>query len=337
MVALRPDERKVNAKYLFAVLRSSEVQARIEQLHVGTLIPHFKKGDFDKLLIPLPDVRTQAAIGEIYFVLSTRIDLNRRTNDTLEGTARAIFKSWFVDFDPVRAKADGRQPSGMDAETAALFPSRFGDSDAGPIPSNWTNAIIADVAGINGWTLSERDEFPRLEYVEISGVMRGDILETTWYDRRTAPSRARRRLRHGDTVLSTVRPDRGAYFLALHPHEQMIASTGFAVLTPRSVPWSFLYCVATRKELFGHLGVQADGGAYPAVSPEVIGRWDLWLPTNSSVLGRFHSICAPLLEQAEANRRMSQTLAELRDALLPKLLSGELRIRDAEKMVEAHV
>lgn len=311
------------------------MQARIEQLHVGTLIPHFKKGDFDKLLIPLPDAKTQAVIGEIYFVLSAKIDLNRRTNETLESITRAIFKSWFVDFDPVRAKAEGRQPAGIDAETAALFPASFNRSDAGPTPRNWTRATVAEIAGINDWTLSGRDEFPRLEYVEISGVMKGDILETAWYDRRTAPSRARRRLRHGDSVLSTVRPDRGAYFLALHPHEQMIASTGFAVITPRSVPWSFLYCVVTQKEIFEHLGIQADGGAYPAVSPEIIGQWDLCLPADGVILDRFHSICAPLLEQAEANRRMSRALAQIRDALLPKLLSGELCIRDAEKLVEA--
>jgi type I restriction enzyme S subunit len=287
--------------------------------------------------VVLPPEPEQYAITRMLAALDDKIDLNRRTNETLESIARAIFKSWFVDFDPVRAKADGRQPAGMDAETAALFPANFQRSEAGPIPSKWTGATVAGIAGINDWTLGARDEFPRLEYVEISGVMKGDILETTWYDRRTAPSRAKRRLRHGDTVLSTVRPDRGAYFLALRPHEQMIASTGFAVITPRSAPWSFLYCVVTREEIFEHLGIQADGGAYPTVSPEIIGKWELWLPSNSLILDRFHSVCAPLLEQADANRKMSRTLAEVRDALLPKLLSGELRIRDAEKMVEAHV
>ncbi|MGP8247916.1 MAG: restriction endonuclease subunit S [Bryobacteraceae bacterium] len=283
--------------------------------------------------VVLPPEPEQCAISRILTALDDKIELNRRTNATLESIARAIFKSWFVDFDPVRAKAEGRRLAGMDAETAALFPARFNGSDAG----SWTRATVSEVAEINGWTLSERDDLPRIEYVEISGVMKGDILKTTWYDRRNAPNRARRRLRRGDTVLSTVRPDRGAYFLALHPHEQMIASTGFAVITPRSVPWSFLYCAATRKEIFEHLGAQADGGAYPAVSPEIIGKWELWLPANSSILGRFHSTCAPLLEQAEADRRMSQTLAELRDALLPKLLSGAIRIRDAEKVVEEHV
>jgi type I restriction enzyme, S subunit len=104
------------------------------------------------------------------------------------------------------------------------------------------------------------------------------------------------------------------------------------VLTPTKVPWSFVHAAMTQPEVSDHLGQMADGGAYPAVRPEVIGAIRVALPNNAAVLDAFHRICAPLFEQAEANRTQSRTLATLRDTLLPKLLSGELRVTDTEVM-----
>ena len=100
MVAIRADSKKIYPRYLLAVLRSPVVQERIGTMHVGTLIPHFKKGDFDKLLIPVPDRVEQEFIGDFYYELSAKIDLNRRMNETLEAMARALFKSWFVGLRP---------------------------------------------------------------------------------------------------------------------------------------------------------------------------------------------------------------------------------------------
>ncbi|MGA2853921.1 MAG: hypothetical protein ABSE90_07320, partial [Verrucomicrobiota bacterium] len=132
--------------------------------------------------------------------------------------------------------------------------------------------------------------------------------------------------RHGDTVLSTVRPERGSYFLCLHPSPNLIASTGFAVVTPTKAPWSFIHAALTHPEVSEHLGQQADGGAYPAIRPEIIGKWAVPWPNKPEKIEQFHRACAPLYERAEHNRRESRTLAVLRDALLPKLLSGELRL-----------
>jgi type I restriction enzyme S subunit len=118
MVSVRPDPDKVYPKYLFAALRSNLVQYQINNMHVGTMIPHFKKGDFDKLQIPTPSIIGQKFIGDYYFTISERINLLNETNTTLEAIAQAIFKSWFIDFDPVRAKAECHIPEGTDAETA---------------------------------------------------------------------------------------------------------------------------------------------------------------------------------------------------------------------------
>jgi len=240
--------------------------------------------------------------------------------------ARALFKSWFVDFDPVRAKAAGRQPNGLDESTAALFPASFASDD---VPEGWRLGTVNEFCEINSWTLGKKDQLGELEYVEISEVNRGDIATISTYNRGDEPSRARRRLRHGDTVISTVRPDRGSYFLAINPPMHLVASTGFAVVTPKKAPWSFVNIALTQPEVFELLGQLADGGAYPAVRSEVIGNLKLMIPNHQEILNAFHKTSGLLLEQTEANRIQSRTLTALRDTLLPKLLSGELSVADA--------
>ena len=265
--------------------------------------------------------------------LDDKIELNRRMNATLQAMARALFQSWFVDFDPVRAKLDGREPVGLDSATAALFPEHFEHGEHGMLPVGWRHAAIEELCAINAWTLGKNDHLEMLEYIEISEVSRGNIANIATYPRGEEPSRARRRLQHGDTVLSTVRPDRGSYFLALNPPENRVASTGFAVLTPTKVPWSLIHAALTRPEISDYLGQMADGGAYPAVRPEVIGAIQVTLPNEPEILEAFHRACAPLFVQAESNRTQSHTLATLRDTLLPKLLSGELSVAQAQAVV----
>ena len=238
---------------------------------------------------------------------------------------RTLYRSWFVDFDPIRAKIDGSLSAALDPTTAGLFPDHFARGERDMLPVGWRLAAVEEIGAINAWTLGKNDDLDTLEYVEISEVSRGNICNIVTYPRGKEPSRACRRLRHGDTVLSTVRPDRGSYFLALNPPENRVASTGFAVLTPTRVPWSFLHAALTQPEVSDHLGQMANGGAYPAVRPEIVGAMRVALPNEPRILESFHLACAPLLEQAEANRTQSRTLAALRDTLLPKLLSGELR------------
>lgn len=301
---------------------------------VGATMPSINTKILSDVPIYLPPPAEQKSIASILDALDDKIELNRRKNLTLEAMARALFQSWFVDFAPVRAKLDGRQSAGLDATTAALFPAHFEESEHGKLPVGWRYVAIEEVCAINAWTLGKNDDLKKLEYVEISEVSRGNIANVATYTRGKEPSRARRRLRHGDTVLSTVRPDRGSYFLALNPPESRVASTGFAVLTPKKAPWSFVHAAMTQSEVSDHLGQMADGGAYPAVRPEIIGAMQVALPNKPKILEAFHRICAPLFEQAEANRTQSRNLATLRDTLLPKLLSGELRVQEAVKRVE---
>ncbi len=300
---------------------------------MGSAVVALSREDFLNYSVP-PLTDTRSRIVELLETAEQKIELNRRMNATLEAMARALFKSWFVDFDPVRAKMDGREPAGMDAETAALFPQHIEHGDDGMLPVDWRFAAIDEVCDINGWTLGKYDELETLEYVEISEVSRGSIANVATYRRGEEPSRARRRLCHGDTVLSTVRPDRGSYFLALNPPENRVASTGFAVLSPTKVPWSFLHAALTLPEVSDHLGQMADGGAYPAVRPEIIGAMQVVLPNEPMILEAFHRTCASHFEKAEANRNEYYSLATLRDTLLPKLLNGELNVASLQSEME---
>jgi len=326
------DPEKLCGGFLRYWSQSVEFIEQLSGMKASTdMAPYLSLTDQRRLSITLPPLAEQKAIAGVLGALDDKIELNRRMNATLEALARALFQSWFVDFDPVRAKLDARQPVGMDPATAALFPEHFAHGEHDMLPVGWRHATIEEVGAINAWTLGKNDQLKTLEYVEISEVSRGNIANIATYVRGEEPSRARRRLRHGDTVLSTVRPDRGSYFLALNAPENRVASTGFAVLTPTKVPWSFLHAALTQPEVSDHLGQMADGGAYPAVRPEIIGAMQVALPNEPKILEAFHRTCAPLFEQAEANRTQSRTIATLRDTLLPNLLSGELSVAATDK------
>jgi type I restriction enzyme S subunit len=293
-----------------------------------TGLGHVTRRDIENIEAAFPPLAEQKAIAAVLGALDDKIELNRRMNATLEAMARALFQSWFVDFDPVRRNKD--EGGRMKDEISALFPENFQHNEDGLVPLGWHHVSIEQLCEVNGWSLSKSDELQTLEYIEISEVNRGNIGNMVTYTRGDEPSRARRRLRHGDTILSTVRPDRGSYFLALNPPENRVASTGFAVLTPKKAPWSYIYAALTLPEVSDHLGQMADGGAYPAVSPEIIGAMKVAIPNEQEILNAFHQLSAPLFERAEANRNQSLTLATLRDTLLPKLLNGELSVSNLQ-------
>lgn len=288
----------------------------------GSTFPNVSRTALASIPVPICGVIEQRRIAHILGTLDDKIELNRQMNKTLDEIARTLFRSWFVDFEPVRAKMEGRQPEGMDAATAALFPDRLVESELGLIPEGWEWRKLEDVAAVNGSSLRSTDKWQEIQYIDISSVREGDISELTTYLQGEEPSRAKRKLRHGDTALSTVRPDRRSYFLALHPDSGLIASTGFAVITPKSIPWSVLHSALTQDSVFEKLGTLADGGAYPAIRSSVIGDLDIVYPHVTELLERYHAMAEPIYELAHSNRIESKSLAELRDTLLPELLAG---------------
>ena len=284
--------------------------------------------------IELPPLAEQVSIGSLLSALDDRITLLRETNATLEAIAQALFKSWFVDFDPVRAKMEGRTPEGMDEATAALFPDGLETSELGEVPRGWRVGTVASVALLNAKSLSPRNPPPEINYLDLAGVKANVFDVPQCYSFADAPSRARRVLQEGDCIVGTVRPGNRSFGFIATAQNHLIGSTGFAVLSPKQ-HWmtAFTYLCATRDESIDRLASLADGGAYPAVRPDVVASTPCTLPPDE-VMKVFDGAARPLLDAIGANSEQAQTLSTLRDTLLPRLISGQLRLPEAQAAVE---
>jgi len=314
--------------YLKYYLKSKTVQQFISGALASSVQQDLTHKSFKHCPIIIPPLIEQQRISHILSNLDDKIELNRRMNKTLEAIARAIFKSWFVDFDPVRAKSEGREPAGMDAETAALFPDSFEETELGMVPKGWKERTLSEFAVLNPevWT---RDTAPdQIEYIDLSNTKRGIIESTIKHQWKDAPSRARRILRAGDSILGTVRPGNESY--ALISEEVLTGSTGFAVLRPVKREFrDYVYLAATAPANIERLSNLADGAAYPAVSPEMIMSTQV-VKIPDPIIKRFSHLTCPLLDRFAANCKESSTLATLRDVLLPMLISGKIRTNDVE-------
>jgi type I restriction enzyme, S subunit len=273
--------------------------------------------------IQLPPLPEQHAIADVLSTLDDKIELNRRMNETLEAMARALFKSWFVDFDPVRARVHGRDPA-MSKHLADLFPGSFENSGLGKVPKGWEPATLSDFCLVNSEAWSKESRPNRIKYVDLSNTKWGRIEAINDYDQQDAPSRAQRVLRLRDTIVGTVRPANGSY--AFIAQDGLTASTGFAVLRPVKAEYAeFAYLAASAPDNIDRLGHLADGAAYPAIHPEVVAAAKVVKPPDN-IMQKFSEIAGPLLAKIASNDHEAHSLATQRDVLLPKLISGELRL-----------
>jgi type I restriction enzyme S subunit len=302
-------------------------------MNIGGAQPSLKVPHLLEIEIPLLPLPQQRSIARVLSVFDDKIELNRRINHTLEEMARALFKSWFVDFDPVTAKAEGRAPFGMNAETASLFPAEFEETEEGSIPKGWKVGTLKQIAEVNSDSIRNDYSHREINYIDISSVESGHLIGMTNMEIQNAPSRARRLVKHGDTIWSCVRPNRKSYLFIQHPAANVVVSTGFAVLSPKIPSTSFVYLWVTTDDFVDYLTANAEGSAYPAVRPESFERASVVIPPDD-VLIAFEKIVKPLFELRYQNAVQMQNLAATRDALLPKLMSGELRVKQAEKVIE---
>lgn len=296
----------------------------------GATMPNLNTSILSALPFVLPPMDDQRAIAHILATLDDKIELNGRTNETLEAMARAIFKSWFADFDPVRAKASGEPTESicrrlsLTPEFLALFPDGFEDSEFGGIPLGWNMATLSKFCELNAKSWSAKTLPDQVNYVDLANTKNGVINDVKEFASSEAPSRARRILRLGDTIIGTVRPGNKSFALVGTTDVQLTGSTGFAVLSPvEDYLAEIVYMIATAEENIERLARLADGGAYPAVSSEIVVATKCIQPT-ADIAKAFHRVVAPLMKMYDANTREIDALAGLRDSLLPKLLSGDL-------------
>jgi type I restriction enzyme S subunit len=221
----------------------------------------------------------------------------------LEEATRQLYREWFVRF---------------------RFPGYEHTRITNGLPEEWEKKRLEEIAELNRETLHNSFD-GKIEYIDISSVTPGIINETRIYDFREAPSRARRVLQHGDIIWSCVRPNRKSHAVIWQPPSNLIASTGFVVITPKIVPTAFLYQAITTDGFVGYLENHARGAAYPAVVAGDFERAEILVP-RAPLVDAFNEQAEPLLSQTHTLRLQNQKLRAGRDLLLPRLMSGETTV-----------
>nr|WP_237706349.1 restriction endonuclease subunit S [Methylibium petroleiphilum] len=282
-----------------------------------------------QIKLRLPPVGEQVAIAAALRALDDRIALLRDTNATLEAIAQALFKSWFVDFDPVRAKSQGLAPAGMDEATAALFPEGVEESALGPVPRGWRAATLAETFEINPSRSLPKDS--EAKYLEMAGV------PTTGHCAESIAVRAfgsGTKFRNGDTLLARITPclenGKTAFVDFLVEDEIGWGSTEFIVLRPKApLPdyFAYLLCRHAPFREFAERSMSGTSGRQ-RVQNDVLATYRIAVPP-SAVAEAFGALINPLRHAITSNHARGATLGALRDALLPRLISGQLRLPDA--------
>jgi type I restriction enzyme S subunit len=279
------------------------------------MAPYLSLVDQKRLLISLPPITEQRAIAHILGTLDDKIELNRRMNETLEAMARALFNSWFVDFDPVRAKAEGSDP-GLSKSLADLFPDSFGDSDLGKIPK--------------GWCATRWGALVTLEYGKsLGGYAADDGAYPVYGTNGKIGSHSTPLCGHPGIVIGRKGVYRGVHFCST---PFFVIDTGFYVepKVPVELRWAYY-------ELLGQdINSMDSGSAIPSTSREDFYSMPVVSPPFE-VQKAFVRLLTPCWVRQDQNNKESHALATLRDALLPKLISGELRVKAAESFLETQV
>ena len=319
-------------RFAYYFLKSIDLQ----RYNSGSAQPSLNRNFIHPIPVKVPPLNEQKAIAQILSSLDDKIELNQQMNQTLEAIARALFKSWFIDFDPVRAKMDDRQPAGMDAETAALFPAEFEDSAIGKIPKGWkVDALSSLIEIMNGGT-------PK---TSISGYWNGEIL---WYAVTDSPDPSNvfvidtakkitqlglensttRLLPSGTTIISA----RGTVGkCALTPVVMAMNQTCYGIKgrNGRGDYWTYF---SVTSAVLG-LKQSSHGTVFDAISRDTFRQIFQAVPPIE-LSAQFEKLVSPGLSKILSSLYESRSLAEIRDRLLPKLLSGELRVKDAAAIVE---
>ncbi|WP_426055105.1 restriction endonuclease subunit S [Janthinobacterium sp. PSPC2-1] len=300
-------------------------------------VPGVNRNHLHEALAIMPALPAQKEIAAVLGALDDRIALLRETNATLEAIAQALFKSWFVDFDPVRAKQYGRMPEGMGDATAALFPDSFDKSELGTVPKGWQIATLADVFDINPKrSLKKAVSAPYLDMASLSTS--GHCVEAPI--QRDMGSGAK--FRNGDTLLARITPclenGKSAFVDFLVDDQIGWGSTEFLVLRPKKpLPEYFGYLLCRHPE-FREFAIQSMSGTSgrQRVQNDVLGRYMLAVP-DENVASAFARVVEVIQKSIAVNHKTGRTLTALRDTLLPRLISGQLRLPEAKTILEESI
>jgi len=289
-------DKDIDPKYLYYLITKRDITNHLQRVATNNVsaYPSINPDDLGKMEFVIPeDVSTQQKIAAVLSALDAKIELNQRINAELESMAKTLYDYWFV-----HNKNVGKLKVGK----------------------------LGDFIKVNERSITKDYPHSEIEYIDIASVSVGRLEGTTQYALKDAPSRARRLVKHGDTIWSTVRPNRKSYLFICNPKENLVVSTGFAVLTPKNIPPSFLYFLTTTEQFVNYLVSNSEGSAYPAVSADRFAELEFSIPPEKR-LTEFENIVSPMLTKISQLELESQTLTVLRDWLLPMLMNGQVVVR----------
>lgn len=322
------DPKKADVSFLYYLFSSPHQLQYIRNSAIQTGVPHTNLGILKKTPVRIPPLEVQRSVASILTALDDRIALLHETNASLESIALTLFKSWFVDFDPVRAKQEGRAPDGMDDETAALFPNGFDESKLRLVPRGWEDATLGNVADTVRKQIQPEAMTAEMLYVGLEHIPRQSLGLDSWGTAEGLES-AKACFAKGDILFGKLRP----YF-----HKVVIApfagvcSTDILVCKAKLRSYhSFVAMHLFSSQLVAYAGRLSNGAKMPRVNWKDLSAYALVVPP-ASLAAAFEDITLPMLEKIAANVLKAKTLAGLRDTLLPRLISGQIRLPGAAEM-----
>lgn len=333
MVLIRPDSLRIDHRYLKYWLNSPQIFRHIHGFRDGTVAERLNLPVIRGLPIAFPPLAEQHEIANVLSVLDDRIALLRETNATLEAIAQALFKSWFVDFDPVRAKEEDRLPEGMDEDAVALFPDSFEESELGPVPRGWRVGVLEELCQVitNGGTPSRsKAEFwegGSIPWFKTGDFSDGFLLSPSERITESALKSSAAKLLPENAVLMAIyaAPTVGRLGILTEPATFNQACTGM-VAKENIGPWYLYWTLYFGRDWFNS---RANGAAQQNISKAIVASYRAVIPPGG-VLAAFNEIVSALHSRIRSCEEKAATLSNLRDTLLPRLISGQLRLPEVE-------
>lgn len=290
---IRPFPEKAYFRYIFYYLQFLKPEILIAA-EIGATRNAITKGMIEEIDIPLPPLPEQRAIAAVLSSLDDKIDLLHRQNATLEAMAEALFRQWFV----VEAREE------------------------------WETVKVVRFVKTNQRTVTKDYPFREIEYLDTSSLNKGMVTSIQNIELVNAPSRAKRLVQNNDILISTVRPDQKHYGIIRKPSERLVVSTGFCVITCIDIDPHFIYLLLTTEDMTEYLHSIAEGSTstYPSLKPHDIEEIEFALPPKA-LISRFGELASSYWDKIHSNQTQIRTLTALRDTLLPKLMSGEVRVK----------
>jgi type I restriction enzyme S subunit len=326
-IRARVEDRDIlDPKFLAWFLSTPSTVTWIREQAIGATMPNLNTSIIGRIKVPLLPLPEQREIAAILGALDDKIELNRKMAATLEAMARALYRSWFVDFDPVTARAEGRAPAHMPPATAALFPDRFGEDG---LPEGWSLGILGDIARNSRKGADPKTTAPDTPYVGLEHIPRRSISISDW-GRAEDVGSTKSIMKKGQFLFGKLRP----YFhkVGLVPLDG-ICSTDILVVEAKSDSWrEFVLSVISSVDLVEHVNAASTGTRMPRAKWHDLANYQVVMPSPEIAIA-YSKIVRPMHDRITSMLHESRTLATLRDTLLPRLMSGELRVPAARDIV----